>query len=246
MDGLISCSNCESSIAKEYKYCPHCGQEQLHSIRLKHLFSSFLSDYFTFDSKIVRSLRPLLFKPGFLTLEYIAGRRVRYIPPLRMFIFLSIVFFLLLSLSSTNKISSVDESLLGINWDHFFESRLPKLFFVLLPLFALLVSALYKKQQKGLLTHFLFALHFHASVFLLGIIYYLISRVGIALGGLWINQIALASIGVYVAFYLWKALKEVYELKFWPTSFRFFLLVFFYILLLVALSVMLLAFSINQ
>jgi hypothetical protein len=61
------------------------------------LISHFLGDYFTFDSKIFKSLIPLLLKPGFLTTEYMAGRRVRYIPPVRFYVFISILFFVLSS-----------------------------------------------------------------------------------------------------------------------------------------------------
>ena len=51
-------------------------------------------DIFTFDTRFFRSLLPLFFRPGFLTKEWIAGRRSRYIPPLRLYVFISIMSFL--------------------------------------------------------------------------------------------------------------------------------------------------------
>ena len=49
------------------------------------------------DSRIFRTLWPLLVKPGFLTNEYLAGRRVRYVTPFRLYFFLSIVAFLVIA-----------------------------------------------------------------------------------------------------------------------------------------------------
>lgn len=68
-------------------------------VTLKELFKDFLGDYFTFDSKVFRSIGPLLFRPGQLTIAFNAGKRIRYIHPLRMYLLVSLVFFFLLSMS---------------------------------------------------------------------------------------------------------------------------------------------------
>lgn len=67
------------------------------------MISDFLGDYFTFDSKIFKSLWYLAAHPGYLTTEYNSGRRVNYIPPLRLLILLGVVFFLLSGIFSTYK-----------------------------------------------------------------------------------------------------------------------------------------------
>jgi hypothetical protein len=59
--------------------------------------AGFWGPAFIFDSRIFRSLLLLLCKPGKLTVEYLRGRRVRYVPPLRLYVSISIAFFLLLS-----------------------------------------------------------------------------------------------------------------------------------------------------
>jgi len=59
-----------------------------------HFISETVDVIYNFDSKVWRSIFPLLFKPGELTNEYIAGRRVRYLPPFRLYLILSILFFL--------------------------------------------------------------------------------------------------------------------------------------------------------
>lgn len=62
------------------------------------IFAEAFSDFFHFDSRFFKSFIPFFFKPGFLTREYLAGRRVRYIHPLRLYFFVSIVMLLLSSL----------------------------------------------------------------------------------------------------------------------------------------------------
>jgi hypothetical protein len=82
--------------------------------------SSIRSKILDLDSRFMRTLKPLLFKPGRLTRDYMEGRRFRYAPPMRLYIFSSIVFFLLAALLSTNSIlltSSADESGISIFLD---------------------------------------------------------------------------------------------------------------------------------
>lgn len=204
-------------------------------------FKHFLNDYFTFDSKIFRSIRPLFAKPGFLTLEYLEGRRVSYIPPLRLFIFSSIIFFLLLSVLDQGESMqfSGDEAY----WDNFFESWLPKLFFLLSPLFALLLAILFKKRQGSMLVHFLFSLHFHSTLFSAGSIYVLLAWLFALFDLLVLNQILLTLFGLFVFIYLFRALANVYGQKFFSTLWRYLLLIIGYIVLMVVSALALLLIS---
>ena len=69
------------------------------------LLRDFMEDLLDLDSRFVRTMKPLLFKPGRLTRDYMEGRRFRYAPPMRLYIFSSIVFFLLAALLSSDAIS---------------------------------------------------------------------------------------------------------------------------------------------
>ncbi len=90
-----NCLNCGAVIPD--RYCSHCGQENLETREsLGHLVGHFLSDITHYDSKFLTTLRDLLFKPGFLTREYFAGRRMSYLNPIRMYVFISALFFLVL------------------------------------------------------------------------------------------------------------------------------------------------------
>lgn len=98
MSNQVTCDNCREVLSLQDNFCPNCGQEQREKqIRLKDYLLDFLGDFFTFDSKFFKSIYPLLFKPGKMTREYMDGKRVRYIPPLRFFLFTSVVFFFVLS-----------------------------------------------------------------------------------------------------------------------------------------------------
>jgi hypothetical protein len=88
-----NCLNCGTQVID--KFCHKCGQENLDTHEnFFHLAGHFISDYFHFDSKFFSSVIPLFAKPGFLTKEYWEGRRVRYIHPLRLFFFVTIIFVL--------------------------------------------------------------------------------------------------------------------------------------------------------
>lgn len=75
-------------------FCAACGQPKRGLVR--H-FTSFVGDFvdtvFDFDSRLFRTIGPLLLRPGFLTTEYLAGRRTRYVTPFRLFFVLCVLSF---------------------------------------------------------------------------------------------------------------------------------------------------------
>lgn len=91
-----SCPNCHAPLYGPW--CFRCGQSQKPIDRFFFsLLSEAFDDVFSWDSRTERTLAALLFKPGFLTTEYFAGRRARYVPPLRLYLITSVVFFFVLS-----------------------------------------------------------------------------------------------------------------------------------------------------
>jgi len=93
-----ACENCGATLLGEHCYA--CGQPVKGLVR--H-FSSILGDFadsvFSLDTRLPRTLWPLFAKPAFLTCEYFAGRRVRYVSPVRLFVFLTIVTFFIAQLT---------------------------------------------------------------------------------------------------------------------------------------------------
>ena len=63
-------------------------------LTFKYFIHEFLNNYFSFDSKFFNTLKPLITKPAFLSLEFIEGRRIRYINPIQLFVFISFLYFL--------------------------------------------------------------------------------------------------------------------------------------------------------
>ena len=89
-----TCLNCGAEVAE--RYCTRCGQENVEPKESAwHLIVHFFNDITHFDGKFFNSMKYLLFRPGFLTAEYIIGRRARYLNPIRMYLFISAAFFLL-------------------------------------------------------------------------------------------------------------------------------------------------------
>ena len=103
------CLNCGHEV--EAHYCSHCGQPNL---ELREPFWGFLAHsvghYFHFDSKFFHTLVPLLTKPGQITLDYLAGKRARYIHPVSLYIFVSIVYFLIVPHALEKKHSKKTET----------------------------------------------------------------------------------------------------------------------------------------
>lgn len=92
------CKNCDAATCGNY--CHQCGQAtHLHVPSAREFLHEFIAHYVALEGKLWRSLKLLLFKPGLLTREYIEGRRVRYIEPLRLYLTFSIIFFALFKMS---------------------------------------------------------------------------------------------------------------------------------------------------
>lgn len=86
------CLNCGTRLNGQY--CGQCGQRAgSRLISLWELVRDAFGDLFELDSRLWRTLLPLIRRPGLLTSDYLTGRRARYMPPFRMYLVLSLVFF---------------------------------------------------------------------------------------------------------------------------------------------------------
>jgi hypothetical protein len=86
------CLNCGTQLKGQY--CGNCGQRSRgRLISLWELISDAFGDLFEIDSRLWQTLVPLMIRPGRLTHDYLQGRRARYMPPFRMYLVLSLLFF---------------------------------------------------------------------------------------------------------------------------------------------------------
>ncbi len=93
----VHCLNCGHPLDLSDKYCPNCSQaNSTKKLTLIDFFEEFLSNVLSYDSKILQTLAALLWRPGKITREYIAGRRLSYTNPFRFLLSLAIIYFLLL------------------------------------------------------------------------------------------------------------------------------------------------------
>ena len=189
------CHNC--GIRLTGKYCAACGQKALPlSVTVHDFFHEFIHETLHVDGRIFQSIRRLLVSPGFLTREYIQGRRARWISPIRLYLIFSILFFGISALTGFRVGLSNAPRERGWSWS--FGSRpagvsmdddeakklgfenaaamqqainrallawVPRVMFVLLPLFAWLVALAYRRVDRNYLHHLIFALHVHAAWF---------------------------------------------------------------------------------
>ena len=85
-----ACLNCQTPLAG--RFCHQCGQEGRSSLfTLRQLLAEVVHEVLDLEGKVVRSLGQLLFRPGRMTLEYIEGKRVRYVSPVRIYLLASLL-----------------------------------------------------------------------------------------------------------------------------------------------------------
>ena len=90
-----SCPNCHNILSPDEIFCSICGQKRIHpqDLSVWHLLVESVGDFFHFNSKFFATLRPLFFRPGYLTNEYLQGKRARYFQPFKLFLFISFLYF---------------------------------------------------------------------------------------------------------------------------------------------------------
>jgi len=280
------CPNCGTAI--DDKYCPHCGQENKNRIvSLRLMLEDVVNNFLTLDARLPQTLKPLLINPGFLTREYIAGRRARYARPSRLYLGISVVFFFMLSVVSGGQIdttiyqapdednASVDttrvrtdslyaqvsavlaaglpahvevdrsETSIWVEDDSTdaeielerattdilqedvrtqfmsrFTNYLPKMMFVMLPVFALLLKLLYLRRQRYYVGHLIFAFNYHSFAFLI----LLATTLATALLPTAVGGVVNALFIVYLHGYLFVAMYRVYNESWGQTLLKFFVL----------------------
>jgi hypothetical protein len=196
------CPNCATPLRG--RYCHECGQRARSlRVRLRDVFEEAADELLHLDGKLVRTVRLLVTRPGMLTAELLAGRRARYVSPLRLFLTFSVLFFALAAIvpgaregyvrgdaqgSADSPLTPADLAAAESVGDAMF-ANLPRAVFLLMPVFALLTWAFYRRQERFYVPHLYHSIHFHAFVFLMlafAVPFELGGKVGRDLGGLFV------------------------------------------------------------
>ena len=194
-DNKHQCQNCGNEI--ESDYCSSCGQ--VYESRIKpfaNLIRDFLGDIFALDSRATITIKKLIFHPGFLTTEYLKGKRVQYVPPTRLYVLLSLLLLFLFAINASQNstklmiypgflewydgdewagnigqiTSYVKDSIIPVEAD--FMTTISRLAFILLPLIALIYKIMF--FSKYYIEHIIHVIHIMSFIFFMFIIYEII------------------------------------------------------------------------
>ena len=254
-EGPDTCLNCGAALTGSF--CSACGQRDIPPYpSTRELVVDAVSEFSGWDGRLATTLRALVRRPGFLTLEFLEGRRVRYISPLRLYLTASLVYFLLTAAAPTVRLDSGKSLFLGLrvgttvsddqqsrpervanaaseslNRQDLTEEEkrealadiarapsvmrpflrravedpsgfkrgvlenMPRLLFVLLPMFAAIIAIFYRHRKYP--EHLYFAIHLYAFIFLALAVTELAKFTGLPVIAVVASVFALVSIPIY-------------------------------------------------
>ncbi len=112
----VACKNCEKKHQDGFEFCPHCGQKTNEDLTVGVLFYNTISNYFSFDARFLKSFIPLMFKPGYLAKRFLEGKRLLYLHPAQMYLFISVVFFFITSFAVREKTDLINKGLQKVDF----------------------------------------------------------------------------------------------------------------------------------
>lgn len=107
----VACKNCEEEHEDGFEFCPHCGMKTNEDLTVGVLFYNTISNYFSFDARFFKSFIPLMFKPGYLAKRFLEGKRLLYLHPAQMYLFISVVFFFMTSFAVRQETEKINRKL---------------------------------------------------------------------------------------------------------------------------------------
>lgn len=161
------CKNCDAAL--DGPYCPTCGQRDVDLERpFLELASEILKETFDVDGRAWRTIKMLFAQPGRLTSEFLAGKRKTYTPPLRLYIFISVSFFIIMAWAASRGLLLDPAQTLeadAARQANFMSDDLPRLMFLLMPVFALILKAFFRKRLY--FDHLIFSVHLHSAAYVI-------------------------------------------------------------------------------
>jgi Protein of unknown function (DUF3667) len=108
-----TCPNCHTVFADDHSnYCASCGQENhTHKLPVSHFALELLESFTHFDTKFVATFKDLISSPGLVAQKYNDNKRARYVPPIRIYAFVSFAFFVILALTTSERIAKTSNEI---------------------------------------------------------------------------------------------------------------------------------------
>ena len=168
------CNNCDSILYG--LYCSSCGQREHEKLSFSEIKKDFFDDIFDYDARLLSSLKYLLLKPGFLTLEYWKGKRVKHLQPFKIYLITSVLYYLVTSFFETTKknildISSLFSEQVYSESIYYIEDILISYsqeieLILFTPITGLVLMILYKKTDHAFLHHMIASVHLSSFIFI--------------------------------------------------------------------------------
>lgn len=206
--GMLRCQNCQTTFTGDF--CPACGQRNIDLARpIRVLIGEVLRETFELDGRAALTVKTLFRHPGRLTYEFLAGRRRTYTPPLRLYLAVSISFFVLVAWLARSGIllePGQDPSFDAAVQAGFLSDDLPRLMFILLPMFALLMKLVYRSRLY--FDHLIFSIHLHSAAY--AVLALMLPLEDVANRHLALMILQLVLLGYFLTYFL-LAVRRVYQ-----------------------------------
>ncbi len=212
------CKNCGEILENNSNYCASCGQSVLdYKQPFFSFFKQLLNELLDIDGRMFTTLRVLFQKPGELTIAYNEGKRTKYSPPFRMYIIISVLYFMTISFSTDFTPANEELKIL-------MDAQYPRIMFVLLPVFALLMQLLFKNTYY--ISNLIFSVHIHCISYLMLMLIMPLE----ALADQYLIFIIIQSLlFIYMLVYLFLAIKNTYNCSWHLTLLKFVILMLSYL-----------------
>jgi hypothetical protein len=180
-DASRECTNCHAPL--HGRFCARCGQEDRPpDPTMSELAAEVVQEISDLDGRILRSVRRLFLSPGFLTKEHLAGRRVTWVSPIRLYLIFSVAYFAITSFTGTPPLNlnfqltdasaeaaqtpdlSIEEETQRAA-NEALAAWIPRAMFILVPVFAWLLSMVRRRAGRNYPHHLIFACHVFAAFF---------------------------------------------------------------------------------
>lgn len=167
-DSTGSCLNCGTPLTD--RFCPHCGQKaQPTRLPLRAVLGEATSTFLNVDGLFWRTLRSLFLQPGRITAEYNAGQRAAQLPPLRVYLGISVIYFVTLSFLGQDRVLFVSLTTTKENGAaaEIVGPAMQYLLFFFVPALAGLLQLLRCRREGYFVEYLVFAIHLHSIWFAL-------------------------------------------------------------------------------
>lgn len=204
------CPTCNRTVST--LYCSACGERPLNpdDLTLRGFFNQLFHAISSIDSRLIRSFRYLVRRPGALTVAYLRGQRIPYTGPFQLFLIANVLFFAMQSLTSTNIVSStLDSHLYNQDWSvlaqrlvsHRLEAmqttldlytpifnqavilNAKSLIILMTVPFSLLLPIMFYRERQPFVAHIVFSLHLYTFLLLLFCVSLAVAATDVMFGG---------------------------------------------------------------